>query len=118
MMPRLPDLDLIGTEAVTVLRPGAAFDDLGEPVPGESERTEVPGCIVQPGATSDLDATRPNGVRVAFTVYMRAPGFSLRGCSIKVRGKPFRVIGDPRSWTAANVPGGRNLTVEVEATDG
>lgn len=114
----LPDFGLLATETVIVVSPSIEYDDLGEPTYGEPERVEVPGCIVQPGATADLDATRPNGVTVAFTVYMPDAGFSLRGCSVELRGEPYAVVGDPKPCTPANVPGGRNLTVEVTATDG
>lgn len=114
----LPDLGLLSTETVTVLIPSANLDDLGEPTYGEPERLEVPGCIVQPGATADMDASRPNGVSVALTVYMRDPGRSLRGCGLAVRGETYRVVGDPKPSTASNVPGGRNLAVEAEAADG
>ena len=114
----LPDVGLISTETVTVIRPTAVRDELGEPTYGEPEREEVAGCIVQPGATSDLDASRPDGVTVALTIYMRDPGRPLRGCLVEARGREYEVVGDPRPSTAANVPGGRNLTVEVSATDG
>lgn len=114
----LPDFGLLAAETVTVVSPAVEYDDLGEPTYGEPRRTEVMDCIVQPGATADLDATRPNGVTVAFTVYMRDPGASLRGLSVELRGETYRVVGDPKPSTAANVPGGRNLTVEVTDTDG
>lgn len=118
MVRALPDLGLIDSEAVTVVSFPVERDDLGEPVFGEPERTEVPGCFVQPGATADLDATRPNGVSVAFTVYMSDPGFSLRGCAMEVRGRRYEVVGDPHPSTPENVPGGRNLQVEVTRSDG
>ena len=118
MLEPLPDMGLIATEAVTLLVPTVEYDELGEPDYGEPEEIEVAGCIVQPGATSDLDAARPNGARVAFTVYMRDPGRDLRGCSVSLRGRAYRVVGDPRPSTRENVPGGRDLAVEVEAADG
>lgn len=114
----LPDLGLIAGETVTIVSPSVELDDLGEPTYGEPVRTTLKGCIVQPGSTADLDATRPNGVTVAFTVYMTDPGLSLRGCSIELRGETYEVVGDPKPSTAANVPGGRNLQVEVTRADG
>lgn len=118
MIAPLPDLGLLATETVYVLRDVVVRDDLGEPTVTDTERVEVPGCIVQPGATSDMDASRPNGVEVAMTVYMADPGESLRGCRIEARGREYGVIGDPQPSTAPNVPGGRNLTVEVTWADG
>lgn len=118
MLDPLPDLGLIATEEVVLVRPSASLDDLGEPTYGEPERTAVPGCIVQPGATGGLGAERPNGVEIAFTVYMPWPGEPIRGCSMEIRGERYAVVGDPRPSTAANVPGGRNLAVEAAMADG
>lgn len=118
MIERLPDLDLIPTEDVVILFPTVMADDLGEPEFGEPERVRMPGCIVVPGPTSDMDASRPAGVTVDFTVFLADPGRALRGCSLELRGDVFRVVGDPRNSTAAAVPGGRNLTLEVARSDG
>ena len=118
MLDPLPDMGLIATETVTAHVPSVERDDLGEPEYGKPREIEIDGCIVQPGATSDMDASRPNGMHVAFTVYMPNQDFDLRGCSLSVRGRVYRVVGDPQPFTGGNVPGGRNLTVEVEAADG
>lgn len=114
----IPDLGLIAGEDVTVVSFPVDRDGIGEPDYGEPVRTEVPGCFVQPGSTSDMDASRPDGVAVAATVYMRDPGFSLRGCLLEVRGRAYEVVGEPEPSTTANVPGGRNLQVEVTWADG
>ena len=53
-------ISLIPTEAVAVIRPTVGRDDLGEPTLGEPTREAV-RCVVCPGATSDMDATRPEG---------------------------------------------------------
>ena len=112
-------LSLIRGEPVTVVRPSVAHDGLGEPVYGEPARTPVPDVLVAPGATSDMDATRPNGVTVSFT-----PGFPktfqepLRGCAVEVRGVEYAVVGDPQPLTPENVPGPYNYTVEVTRSDG
>lgn len=112
-------LSLIRGEPVTVVRPSAARDDLGEPVYGEPERTEVADVLVTPGATSDMAATRPNGVVVALTLgFPKTYQEPLRGCSIEVRGRAYEVVGDPQPLTPGNVPGPYNYTVEVTRTDG
>lgn len=118
MLSPLPDLGLIAGETVTIISYPVDRDEIGEPTYGEPVRTEVPGCFVQPGSTSDMDATRPDGVTVAATVYMRDPGFNLRGCELEVRGRLYEVVGDPFQSTPGNVPGGRNLQVEVTWADG
>ena len=94
---------LIPTEPVTVVRPSIERDDLGEPV----------------GATSDMDATRPEGVTVAFTLHFpKTYAGSLRGCSVEVRGETYDVVGDPQRTTEAATPGPFNMAAEVTRADG
>lgn len=112
-------LSLIRGEPATVVRPSAAYDDLGEPVDGEPERTEVADVLVTPGATSNMDASRPNGVVVEFTLgFPKTFQEPLRGCSVEVRGVLYEVVGDPQPLTPENVPGPYNYTVEVTRADG
>lgn len=61
-------MNLIQGEAVTVIRTGRVLDELGEPTYGEDAREEVESVVVAPGATADLDASRPEGVTVAYTL--------------------------------------------------
>lgn len=111
-------LSLIPTEAVTVIRPTAGRDDLGEPVETGTSREAV-RCVVCPGATSDMDATRPEGVAVAYTLHFpKTYSGSLRGCSVEVRGETYDVVGGPQRTTEAATPGPFNLTVEVTRADG
>lgn len=111
-------LSLIPTEAVAVIRPTMERDDLGEPTLGEPTREEV-CCVVCPGATSDMDATRPEGVTVAYTLHFpKTYSGSLRGCSVEVRDTRYDVVGDPQRTTDAATPGPWNLAVEVTRADG
>lgn len=111
-------LSLIPTEAVTVLRPTVERDDLGEINEGEPVREEV-RCVVCPGATSDMDATRPEGVTVSYTLHFpKTFTGSLVGCSVEVRGTRYDVVGDPQRTTDAATPGPWNLAVEVTRADG
>lgn len=112
-------MNLIHGEAVTVIRPTTESDELGEPIEGEPIREAVENVIVVPGATVELDASRPNGATVAFTLcFPKGYGRSLKGCSVEVRGRAYEVIGDPQPYTEENTPGYWNLTVEVTRTDG
>lgn len=110
--------DLIAAEAVTVLREAVERDDLGEPVGGALTAEEV-AAVVAPGPAAELEAARPAGVTVAYTLHFpksyREP---LRGCSVRVRGRLHRVVGDPQPYTESMVPGPWGLAVEVEAVDG
>ncbi len=111
-------LSLIPTEPVVVVRPTVGRDDLGEPVDAGASREEV-RCVVCPGATSDMDATRPEGVTVAYTLHFpKTHVGSLRGCSVEVRGETYDVVGDPQRTTDAATPGPWNLAVEVTRSDG
>lgn len=111
-------MNLFQTETVTVVTPNVIFDDLGEPTDGECATQEV-DVLVCPGSASELDATRPNGVEVTYTLHFpKTWTESLRDCSVAVRGETYRVIGDPKPYTAANTPGEWYLPVEVTRTDG
>lgn len=110
---------LIRGETVTVVRPTVGRDALGEASYGEPERTDVEGVVVAPGPTADLDATRPEGVKVAYTLcFPKGYREPLRGCWVEVRGERCRVVGDPRPYTAENVPGPWNYTAEAARADG
>ena len=109
---------LIPTEAVTVIRPTVERDDLGEPIEAGASREEV-RCVVCPGATSDMDATRPEGVTVSYTLHFpKTYKGDLRGCSVEVRGEVFDVVGDPMRTNEAATPGPWNMAVEVARADG
>lgn len=111
-------LSLIPTEAVTVVRPTVERDDLGEPTFGEPTREDV-RCVVCPGVTADLDASRPEGVTVAYTLHFpKTYAGSLRGCSVEVRGETYDVVGDPQRTTDAATPGPWDMAAEVTRADG
>lgn len=111
-------LSLIPTEPVVVVRHTVEHDDLGEPVETGTSREAV-RCVVCPGATSDMDATRPEGVAVAYTLHFpKTYAGSLRGCSVEVRGTRYDVVGDPQRTTDAATPGPFDMAVEVTRADG
>ena len=106
-------MELIKPEEVIVSRRTVSLDDLGEPS-GETEETEAVMCVVAPGATSDLDASRPSGVSVAYTLHFpKSYAESLYRAHVLVRGEEFAVVGDPKPYSAANTPGRYNRAVEV-----
>lgn len=121
MIATLPDFGLLPMTSVTVLRPNSTggTDPFGAPVEGEPVEEAVGGVLVTPGATADLDPSRPEGVRVAYTVHFpKGYGKSLRGCSMVIDGETYRVIGDPKPYMGDGVPGPWDMPVEVEAVDG
>lgn len=110
---------LIQGETVEVSRTTRLLDELGEPRGEEVEREEVRNVLVAPGATSDLDSTRPNGVTVAFTLcFPKSYEGDLKDATVTVRGIACKVVGDPQRYTEENTPGAWNLTCEVMRTDG
>ena len=112
---------LIRGEAVTVIRRAVMRDELGEPteVEGASSIEEVANVLVAPGATSDLDSSRPEGVTVSLTLcFPKSYAGDLKGCAVVVRGKPYEVVGDPIRYVEENTPGDWNLTVEARRVDG
>lgn len=112
-------MNLIQEETVVVVSLETEYDELGEPVSVKETREMVENVVVAPGATADLDETRPEGVSVAFTLcFPKTYSGDLRGRSVEVRGIECKVIGDPQRYTAENTPGDWNLTVEVTRVDG
>ncbi len=110
---------LINGEAVTVTRTTVTYDELGEPTYTEAVTETVENVVVSPGATSDLDSTRPNGVTVAFTLcFPKTYAGDLKDAVVGVRGIACKAVGDPQRYAEADTPGEWNMTVEVTRTDG
>ena len=84
--------------------------------------TTVNDVLVAPGATNDLEASRPEGVTVAYTLHFpKTFTDSLEGCLITLPAPwagDYRVIGDPRCYIDANTPTRWHTPVEVEAAHG
>ena len=114
---------MISGVTVTVKRPCTpTADRFGNLIPGAPTAEPVADVLVSPGATEGLEASRPEGVAVAFTLHFPKPyAASLRGCTVSLPepwAGEYRVIGDPRPYQAANTPTRWWLTAEVEAADG
>ena len=97
------------------------YDRLNDPIYGSSSE-EVGNVLVVPGATSDMEASRPEGVTVAYTLHF-PKGFadSLEGCVVALPAPwagDYKVIGDPKPYIDADTPTPWHTTVEVEAARG
>ena len=116
---RMPDLQLLTGETVTVKTPVYEEDEHNE-LSVTWKETEVANVVVASGSTSDVeDSTRPYGTRAAFTLaFPKTFDASLRGCRCVVRGSEYAVIGDPHPNTIENCPTAWWYTAEVEAVDG
>lgn len=110
---------LITGERVTVKRLIVACDELEEQTVEGVDEEDVENVVVVPGATADLDSTRPNGVSVEYTLcFPKTYEGDLTGAVVAVRGVDYKVVGNPQRYTEANTPGDWNLTAEVTRTDG
>lgn len=96
------------------LRNQTGVNVLGESV-WETVDVPVDGVLVAPAAGDELDGTiRPDGVRTVFTLYLPAAFTAgLRGAGVTVRGREYRVIGDPQEWHGTGMPWNRAAKVEV-----
>lgn len=117
----LPDFGLLRGETVRVRVQDAepSFDEFGDEVYATSE-WDVENVLVAPGPRADLPGSeRPEGVRVVYNLHFgRDFDESLRGADVRVRGRWFRVIGDPQHYSPENTPGPWTMPVEVEAVEG
>ena len=107
---------------VTVARKLASGTDrFGNATYATSTET-VDDVLVSPGATDGLEASRPEGVEVAYTLHFpKAYQAPLEGCEIALPapwGGSYRVVGDPGPYIDANTPTRWNRPVEVEASHG
>lgn len=96
----------------------------GTEVTYERRRERVDGILVAPGSTSDGDASRPAGTRVALTLYWpRGHHERLSGATVELGGVwsgTYRVVGDPMPYPDEMLPPGcpHCMVVEVERSDG
>ena len=113
---------IIGT-TIKVLRPGVGVKDrLGNMVNSNYEEETVDNVLVAPGATKELEAARPEGVDVAYSLHFpKTYTGTLEGCKVELPSPwtgTYRVIGDPREYMDVNTPTQWHMPVEVEAAHG
>jgi len=113
-----------GVTVSVELRQRGARDEFGNDVESYGPPVEVDDVLVEGGAASELDATRPEGVKVAYTLrFPKAWTDPMRGARVELPapfdwGNPYTAIGALTLLIDANVPGRWNGVLEVEATDG
>lgn len=84
-----------------------------------AKATDVSNVVIDPYTYDEMDETRPDGITSSFTLHFpRGYSDDLRGALVTVRGKEYRVVGDPQPYTEANVPGPWTMPVKVVRHDG
>ena len=82
----------------------------------------VNDVLISPGATSDMEASRPEGVTVAYTLHFpKTYTGTLEGCDVILPAPwagTYHIIGDPREYMDENTPTRWHMPVEVEAAHG
>lgn len=85
-------------------------------------KAETVNVLIVPGATDLLEASRPEGATVAYTLHFpKTYTASLEGCIVTLPqpwGGTYAVLGDPKPYIDENVPGQWDRPVEVEAVHG
>ena len=111
------------TSVAVRLRDWTARDSLGNRVEAYHAPTYV-DVLVAPSQTTDLDGSRPDGIRADLTLHFpksyQNPS-ALRGALVTLPAPwagDYRVIGIPQPYDPRLVPGELWAPVDVEAWDG
>ena len=110
-----------GATVTVVTRTSGPADRFGNATYTEATE-DVADVLVSPGATDELDASRPEGVHVAYTLHFpKTFTGSLEGCDVILPAPwagRYRVIGGPGPYVDENTPTRWHMPVEVEAARG
>ena len=108
-----------GTDVQVVRRTQTATDEMGEPIFATTVET-VHNVLWHPATTDEIDETvRMYGVSCEISLdFPKDYGQPLEGCSVRVDGREFRVLGDPLPYMAANTPTPWHRTVRAARADG
>lgn len=92
---------------------------LGNPTRTWGEPADVPNVVVVPRTANEIEPTRPHGITSGYTLHFpRGYTANLRDAKVTVRGETYRVVGDPKPYTEANVRGPWTMPVEVTRSNG
>jgi len=113
---------MIKGTTINVLTPSSnSKDRFGNPII-TTTKTTVNNVLIVPGETEDLEASRPEGVMVAYTLHFpKTFSGSLEGCSVELPAPwtgTYNVIGSPTPYMIENCPTPWYMPVEVEKAHG
>ena len=108
--------------SITLRTPhGIELDRFGNEQYLYDEQT-IADVLVEPGATEFLEASRPEGAKVAYTLHFpKTFDGSLEGCEIELPepwAGAYRVVGEPGRYMRENTPTRWYFPVEVERAYG
>lgn len=111
-----------GIEAIVERDVVVGQDRFGEPVYGTPEREVVGPVLIDPGTSQRMEAARPDGVEIAFTIHFpKTFSGDLRGARI-ILPQPYagvyEVDGDPYPYMEQNCPDDWYMEVQVVKTYG
>jgi hypothetical protein len=113
---------MIHGTTVTVYKPYQVGTDRFNNVVYGMTGADVSDVLIAPGATEFLEASRPEGVKVAYTLHFpKTFADSLEGCSVELHppySGTYKVIGNPQPYMYENTPTRWNMPVEIEAAHG
>lgn len=106
-------------EQVIIWTPTTTYDENMDEVIRWTPET-VDDVLIDPSVGSDVEGNaRLDGTRAAMRLHFpKTFSASLRGCKVTVRGRDYRVIGDPQPYTDANTPTRWHMPADVEVVDG
>ncbi|RBP98671.1 hypothetical protein CRD60_00935 [Bifidobacterium aemilianum] len=109
-------------ETITITTRSPHGQDDGHDTIWQDDAPESVGhVLIAPGSQSNSDeSTDPDGVQVAYTLYMprQWPYRSLKGARVTIGGHEYTVVGDPRPYRPGTSPTRWNLVVQVQGDQG
>jgi len=113
-------IGILRGETVSVrLLVGDQKDRFNNPVETYGAPSKVHRVLVAPASGEDVIADSRDGQRIVYTLHFpKGYGKDLTGALIEVRGEELRVVGSPKPFTEANVPGPWSMPVQVVKVDG
>lgn len=118
-MALLEGISFIAGTTVELKRPVIAGTTEFNEQLSDYESEMVSNVLVAPSSTSDLEAARPNGAKIALTFHFpKTYTQSLKDCLLVYEGREYKVIGDPQAYMQENTPSIWNRAATAEVVDG
>ncbi|MCH9275673.1 hypothetical protein JS533_005215 [Bifidobacterium amazonense] len=109
-----------GETIIVVRRVQVGVDEGNNPVYETEQETVANVLVGSPNGENAADSNRPDGIQIDADLYFPRSytGVPLRGQSVIVKGRKYRVVGDPFPVDGGMTPTDWNMTVPVTRSDG